>query len=638
MGGTVFRGRESLIGDDRPGRPAACDVGHRDRLEVVPSARGLTVFKRPFSLSMNPMEKESFVKRTPWPWILGLGFCACSDVTSDVGRGGDRSEPIATPTDAAFSTENSTRRFLTQATFGPRPQDVKQWAGRSAAAWFEAQLRESPSLLLPSVRQARATFAELDDDEADFLIYESVTEGFWRNSLTGSDQLRQRMAWALSQVFVVSNDGGETLADFPEAVAYFEDILIRGAFGNYRDLLEEVTYAPAMAYYLTYIGNQKANPETGQQPDENYAREIMQLFSIGVQELDLDGQPVTREGRTETYTNADITGLARVFTGLDYAEDEVLDEHDGAIWARRLQVYATDHSQREKTFLGTTIPPGTPGQESIRIALDTIAAHPNVGPFLGRQLIQRFVTSHPDPAYVRRVAQAFNSGIYHLPNGTAVGTGRRGDLAATLAAVLFDEQARGETHRTEPNFGKLREPVIRLANFFRAFEVGTVDPLAFGLLLDLSPPRLLSQHPYRANSVFNFYRPGYVAPGTRSGQAGLTAPELQLVNASTVPGYANTMFSTIFREVDEYGPNDFGLDPQRVRRAFQPDFSALQSMGTDALIDELDGRLTYGKMSIPTRRTLRTVLEAPDDELDVDERIRLAIWVVVTSADFIVQR
>ena len=581
-------------------------------------------------------------------------LAACG--SSPAPAGPDGGGPPGSATDAVFATNASTSRFLTQATFGPRPVDVAALTGSSASAWFRAQLDAPVSLLLPTLDEAAELYEERVEADpesvAEAFLFEATTHGFWRHALRGEDQLRQRMAWALAQIFVVSNGGGEVLSDVPSAVAYFEDGLIAGAFGNFRDLLTHVTYAPAMGYYLTFLGSQKADPATGRQPDENYARELLQLFTIGVLELGPDGVPVTREGRTETYTNDDITGLARVFTGFHLDATGIENRADvredpagyPELWRMPLRVYPSRHSDREKSFLGATIPPGTPGDESVRLALDAIFAHPNVAPFIGRQLIQRFVTTAPDPAYVARVAAAFEAGTATLADGSQVGSGSRGDLAATLAAVLFDDAARGPEGLADTSFGKVREPMLRYAAFARAFiPEDRLTPRFYFELNDTSQPEALAQHPYRARSVFNFYRPGYVAPGTESGAAGLTAPELQLVNATTVPGYANFMFFSVTREAWGLEPEDEeGLTAEErdaARQAFVPDYAAELALAgaPAALLSHLDARLTYGAMPA-ARRAALAALVAQLDAGDELARVHLAVWLVLTSPEFLVQR
>ena len=517
--------------------------------------------------------------------------------------------------------------------------------GTSASKWFRDQLQTPASLLLPAVTAQRQA---LDDDrpELDFFLFESTTHSFWANAIAGPDQLRQRMAWALSQILVVSNGGGELLSDLPEAVAYFEDKLIEGAFGNFRDLLTEVTYAPAMGHYLTYLGSEKANPETGRMPDENYARELLQLFTIGVVELSMNGETISRNGRTETYDNRDVTGLARVFTGL-VLEQAASEEEELELemqFSRRLIFNPDAHSSREKSFLGTTIAADTSGADSVRLALDAVFAHPNVAPFIGRQLIQRFITSAPEPAYVERVARTFEAGSYTLPDGTTVGDGRRGDLTATLAAVLFDDEARSETNLTSERFGKIREPILRVTAWARAFGVGEITPQYLERLNETSSPTALQQHPYRAPSVFNFYRPGYIAPGTLTGQAGLTAPELQLVNASTVPGYANFLYEIIARNEESFDEETLdeleglGFDRNEVQRSFIPDYHDERALAGDPprLVDHLDARLSYGTMSSETRARIAATIANLDEE-DPETRVHMAIWMVMTSPDFLVQ-
>ena len=572
--------------------------------------------------------------------------------------------PPPLPT-GAFATEAGTSRFLTQATFGPSPEDVSALTGTSASDWFLAELEKPASLHTPQLDAYRAMIADPDED-FPVLAVQSSTFSFWRNAIEGDDQLRQRMAFALSQILVVSNFGGELLTDIPEPLVGYQDVLVEGAFGNYRDLLEAVTYSPAMGYYLTYMGNQKADPATGRMPDENYAREILQLFTVGVVRLGPDGEPVLENGQpVELYDNMDVTGLARVFTGLDLdgldrqrfpSVVDAVDEWDGLEDAllRPMAINDSLHSPEAKRFLDCDIAAGTPTESSIDQALDCIMAHPNVGPFVSRQLIQRFTTSAPDPDYVRRVAAAFDSGTYTLPDGTGVGEGRKGDLTATLAAILFDPDVRSEASLTDPQFGKIREPILRFTHWARAFNADASRP-EYGIeLFDLSAPDELAQHPYRARSVFNFYRPGHVAPGTESGAAGLTVPELQIVNATSTPGYINFMTfwafggqSMIPPEELEAELEDMGVpvDSEAVARAFVPDYSDELALANDpaALVDHLDGLLVYDSLSEETRAAITATLEAqpvdgPGDSDALADRVSLAVLLVMTSPDYLVQR
>ncbi|MEM9303891.1 MAG: DUF1800 domain-containing protein [Pseudomonadota bacterium] len=553
-----------------------------------------------------------------------------------------------------FSNAAATGRFLTQASFGPTPDDLATLPGTSSSAWFRSQLDASPSLTLPQVLSFRATL----DQEADFVVLLELADhfAFWRNAFTADDQLRQRMAYALSQILVVSDAGGEVLSDIGESMAAWQDVLITHALGNYRDLLSDVTRSPAMGFYLTYMGNQRGDSVTGRLPDENYARELLQLFTIGLVQLNADGTVVRDSSGTplETYTNADITGLARVFTGLDLdigqgvdtAPDFTFREMSDA-WSRPMQQIADRHSLLPKQFLGQEIPAGTSLNDSIEQALDIIFAHPNVGPFIGRQLIQRLVSSHPEPAYVGRVTAAFDAGSYRLPDGSTVGTGRRGDLAATVAAVLFDIDARTPSPGDGALSGKPREPVLRFTAWGRAFAVRNVRPEYVPMLWNMSEDGQLAQFPYRARSVFNFYRPGYVAPSTESGAAGLTVPEFQLATSTTVPGYANFMRRIVRVEKPEgeiedlrftFAAAGLSFDQGVYASSFIPDYAPLLALAGDgnALVDELARRLSAGRVSTPTRQTIVDALAVLDE--DENERVIMAIWLFLTSPDFLVQR
>jgi len=536
-------------------------------------------------------------------------------------------------------TATEAARFLSQATFGPDSASIEALSGSGLEAWLLAELAKPPTLHLQDVLARFPEDGNFLDEQGNLLpeVIYAASDSFWEKAISADDQLRQRMAFALSQILVVSTQGD--LTRVPQTVAAYMDVLTAGAFGNFRDLLEDVTYSPAMAAFLTYLRNEKADPATGRVPDENYARELMQLFTIGLVELNPDGTPVAGpQGEpVELFDNGDITGLAKVFTGLSFAGAGFrapLRSIPYPSFYRPLEMFDPFHSSEEKTFLGTTIAAGTGGRQSIKLALDTIFNHPNVGPFLGRQLIQRFITSHPSPGYVGRVGRAFDSGLYSLPSGTTVGDGRRGDLAATLAAILFDSEARDSSSLQGTTFGKLREPVIRFTHWARAFEVNSADASNERLLRDTGSPERLGQHPYRAPSVFNFYRPGYIAPGTETGAAGLTAPELQIANAATVMGYPN--FLTIYAV--GRSPR---VDPTRPP-AFTASYEAEAALAANpqALLDHLDLLLTHGTLREDTRERISEALSVVNADTDagLQARARLASVMVMTSPEYIVLR
>jgi uncharacterized protein (DUF1800 family) len=554
--------------------------------------------------------------------------------------------PPATQGDSGFATPESTSRLLTQATFGPTTEDIDALTGTSAANWLVREFAKPASLNLNwvvsymGVSTSRTVDGYINDRGAA-----APTHSFWINAITADDQLRQRVAYALSQIIVVShNETASATYNRPRAVAYYQDILTRNAFGNYRDILEEITYSPAMGLYLTYYQNQKEDPATQRMPDENYAREIMQLFTIGLNELNHDGTVKTgADGQPiPTYDNADVTGLAKVFTGLSLNSSGFFD----SIWdvpeslqSTPMKMFPAYHSTSEKSFLGTTIPAGTSGTQSIEIALDTLFQHPNLGPFISRQMIQRMVTSDPSPAYVDRVATAFETGRYTLPDGTPIGDGRRGNMQTLVAAILMDAEARAPEMLAFDTFGKIREPAIRFAQWARAFDASAVTPQDSFDPYDLTTRADLGQSPYESPSVFNFYRPGYVAPGSVSGAAGMTVPELQITNSATLVGYANFMAHFAFAEALNGNAQHSS--------SFIPNYTDERALANDpaALVNHLDLLLASGQLTDATKNNIvQTVQAIPltnENAFNYDgplTRIGTAVLMVMTSPEYLVQR
>ena len=577
---------------------------------------------------------------------LFLGAAACTGGEGDPAAPTNAAPPAppvsSTPPPSESLTMTESAVLLTQATFGATTSSVSSLENNSASEWYVAQLNMTPTSHLANVL-AQLPNGTVFDDSGDRIrdAEDAATNSFWEAAISADDQLRQRMAYALSQIIVTSGGGGSPFRDRPHTQAAYMDILVNNAFGNYRELLEDITYSVAMAEYLTYLRNQKGNPSTGRVPDENYARELMQLFAIGLVELNPDGTPRLVNGEeVETYTNEDVTGLARVFTGLSFnAPNFNSRERERAADALYTPLIMFDdrHSELEKTFLGTTIPANTAGVQSIDLALDAIFAHPNVAPFVSRQLIQRFITSNPPPEYVGRVAAAFEAGSFTLPNGTAVGDGRRGDLAATLAAILFDNYARDAALRAADDYGKIREPALRFIQWARAFKVNSADASDERALRDTSGTDSLGQHPFRAPSVFNFYRPGFVAPGTATGNANITAPELQITNAASSVGYANFMTDYIFVEAPTISRSG--------RSAFLPDYSDEIFLAEDAvaLIDHLDTLLTNGSLAPESKARMVEIInevpvEAASRGASLDKRAQLAVLLVMTTPEYIIQQ
>jgi len=542
--------------------------------------------------------------------------------------------PPPPPSSGVFESEAEASRFLGKATFGATPVSITQLTGTDVSDWMRAEFDKPATNYLPAmlaeIEALPETAAPVERPPA-----RSISDGFIEAAIIGDDQLRQRMVLALSEILVVSYFGD--IKNYPAIMTEYMDILSDNAFGNYRDLLEEITYTPAMGFYLTYIANQKGDPDIGRVPDENYARELLQLFTVGLTELNMDGTEVLdANGKAiEIYDNTDVTGLAKVFTGLSWDSGVFtnvrfrLPSAHGA-----MVVYPEHHSELEKTFLGVTIPPGTSGEESIDMALDGIFAHPNVAPFVSRQLIQRFVSSNPAPAYVERVALAFEAGTYTLPDGSAVGTEQRGDLKATIAAVLLDKEALRDPGSTSSESGKIREPFIRFVNWARAFNETTPDVRDEKFLNNMSA---MGQHPFNSPSVFNFFRPGYVASNTETGDAGLTAPEMQIINESSAIAYMNFINSFIY----DTSPNISGDEEGGVKA----DYSAELAMADDAqaLIDRLDLLLTGNSLGSETRTRMLEMMDEIPIRADTDaedrlSRVAVGVTMVMTAPGYLVQK
>jgi len=364
---------------------------------------------------------------------------------------------------------------------------------------------------------------------------------WWKTVVTAPDELRQRVAFALSEIFVVS-DVASSLAQQPEALANYYDTLANDAFGNYRQLLQDVTLSPVMGNYLNMLRNAAAIPSKGTSADENYAREIMQLFSIGLNylnpdnslQLDTNGQPIP------TYNNNTIIQTANVFTGWSYHSTLASPSFTGgaADWYNPMQLFSTYHDNTVKTIIAETatgpavvIPANQGGAADLKMELDALFNHQNTAPFICRELIQRLVTSNPSPGYIYRVAQVFAND----------GTGTRGNLAAVVKAILLDYEARSPAVINDAGYGMLKEPLLRQTQIFRAFSANS-EQNRFPIY---SADQTLGQAALRSPTVFNFFLPNFVPPGMLAA-AGLYGPEFQITTASTAIVVPNTLYSSIY--------------------------------------------------------------------------------------------
>jgi len=546
------------------------------------------------------------------------------------GSGGDTASPpvVSPPPEPPPPAEpplaapdyDAASRLAARATFGLAYPDIVAMAEAGPEAWLERQFELPASYHVPVVdallaRHVAGQFDEVERPENLPFVFRRLA--WWQQTVAAEDQLRQRMAFALSEIFVVS-DKVDALVIDPYALSGYYDMLLQHAFGNFRDLLQAVTYHPAMGIFLSHVNNGKADPARNVFPDENYAREVMQLFTIGLFELEPDGsRRLDGEGRpVPTYDNDDIREFARVFTGLSYGGP-------GAFFGRRrpefrheMQMFDNWHEPGTKRLLnGLEVPAGQSGEEDIADALDNLFQHPNVGPFIGRQLIQRLVTSNPSPDYVRRVAAAFDDD----------GTGVRGDMRAVIRAVLLDPEALAPPD-PQGTGGKLREPLLRVTAILRQFEVDSPGDFYFnsGFLVE----NLLRQHPLSAPSVFNFFLPAH-SPAGDLAAAGLVAPEFEITTSSTIVGMTNLVDYAISADF----VNDLREPP------FAPATLDLQAWVTlandlDALLDRLDLVLTYGTLSPQTRAVVRDTAGLLDDPL---LRTRVAIYMILVSPDYAVQ-
>lgn len=517
--------------------------------------------------------------------------------------GGSGDETTTTTSNTAHLTPVEASRFLSQATFGPNVDEINRLSTIGTNAWLSEQFSKPQRLHFVYMNAAQSTVAP-----GDRLREDQFFESFWQQAITGDDQLRQRVAFALSQIFVISYQNS-TLASNARGVANYYDTLGAYAFRNFRDLLQAVTLHPMMGVYLSALDNKKTAGTV--EPNQNYAREVMQLFTIGLVKLNPDGTTATPYA--ETYTGDDIRGMADVFTGWSWS-----DSRDPNRDWLPMKNYPVDHEMAAKvmpglTASGLTIPANTSGEASLKIALDTLFMHPNTGPFIGRRLIQRLVTSNPSRAYVGRVAAAF------ADNGQGV----RGDMKAVIKAVLMDREAR--TVPTSNSAGKLREPVIRLANWMRAFHA-TSSSGRFRMYSTDDPLSRLAQTPMRAPSVFNFYRPDYQPPNTQISAVHLFSPEMQITEEMSVTGYLNFMHDTI-----QSGTG--------VSSDIKADYTAeLALAGTpELLVNRVDLLLMQSQMSFALRNQIIGAINSNPNNSKIN-KVYLAIFLTMASPEYIVQK
>jgi uncharacterized protein (DUF1800 family) len=511
--------------------------------------------------------------------------------------GGSQSVPLPTPPPplpGGTPTAEDAARFLNQCTGGATAALIQEVQRKGFSTFLDEQFA------LP----ASSNLRWVDRQTAEPGWWDTMS-AWWTLAVTAPDQVRQRVAFALSEILVTSFNDGD-LSDNGVAMSGYIDILANNAFGNYRQLLQEVTLSPTMGVYLDMLGNDKGDPESGQHPNENYARELMQLFSVGLFQLNIDGSLALNGDALPipTYDQSAVEGLAAVTTGWTFAgQSEFWDWQPN--YRQPMSIFPEHHEAGPKQILsGVVIPPAQAPAQDLNTALNTIFNHPNVGRFVGRQLIQRLVTSNPTPGYVYRVAAAFDNN----------GQGVRGDMKAVIKAILLDYDARGGS-KTGQGAGKLREPVLRLTHLYRSLGAHPSDGIfAFWI------PDEFGEQPLNSPTVFNFFTPDYVAPGGIA-LAGLYSPEFKITTETTVVAQANQVYEALFWE-------DIPLD-----------FSAEDALSNNpsALVDLLNVKLMNGAMSSAMRQALiDTINQMPAD--DDWERVRSAVWLVLNSPEYVVEK
>jgi len=410
-----------------------------------------------------------------------------------------------------------------------------------------------------------------------------------------------------------------TIAAWQEGAANYYDILVNNAFGNYRTLLEQVTLSPMMGIYLSHLRNAKAVPSAGTSPDENYAREVMQLFSIGLNQLqpdgtlklDIKGSPIP------TYDQTTITEMAKVFTGWAYYSTATNPNFRGgaADYINPMMIYPAFHETASKTIVtGRVLPANQTGPKDLADTLDTLFNHPNTAPFISRQLIQRLVTSNPSPGYVYRVAKAFENN----------GSGVRGDLGAVVTAILTDYEARSLDVLTNPGFGKLKEPLIRVTELLRSLGAASFNG-RYGIT---NPEGALLQAALRSPTVFNFFEPSYVVPGALA-SAGLYGPEFQILNDSTAISAPNSLYSYIYSTASSTSPTTIAIN--------LTDLLPLAKKPAE-LIEYLNKVLAGGSLSQAAKDRITTALSKVPTSTSDTERVRTTTYLVVTTPEGAVQR
>ena len=545
--------------------------------------------------------------------IATLGACSGggSDSATSPLSGGDK------------LSEADASRLVAQSSFGATTTSVAAAQSQGLNAYLDSQFAAPssnyagfpyvPPQPLPDCKNDGVPGSAASICARDNYSVFQVQRRFFQNALSGPDPLRQRVAFALGQIMVVS----ATEVNHAYGMAGYQQLLLDRAFGNFRDLLFDVTLSPAMGRYLDMVNNDKPNPVKGTEPNENYARELLQLFSIGVYELNQDGtQKLDTNGKPKpSYDQDIIEGFAHVFTGWTYAPrpGQTMKIHNPLNYEGAMAVLASNHDNDAKILLNDVVlPAGQTPEKDLNDTIDNVFQHANVGPFIGKQLIQHLVSANPSPAYVSRVAAAFNDN----------GTGVRGDLQAVVRAILTDSEARGDS-KTASDYGHLHEPALYMVALLRALN-GSSD----GVYLR-NQSAAMDQAIFTAPSVFNFYPPDHVLPGDT-----ILSPESAILNSSTALNRANFVNALLF------SANGIAADATVAgATGTKIDLTDLQALAGNAeqLVDELNRRLLHGTLSANARAAVLLAVNAVP-ETDTLNRVRNAAYLVALTPSYQVEQ
>jgi uncharacterized protein (DUF1800 family) len=526
------------------------------------------------------------------------------------GGGGSGGSPGSTSSSAPPATPISVSqieaaRFLSQASLAATDQDIQYVVNYGKEAWINQQVTLSSSTTRVSWLN-NAGYSDVANMNSDT----GLNNVLWHHLIAEQNPFVQRIALFWSEFFVVSVLGLPVSWRQYMAASYM-DTLEKYALGNFRDLLQAVTLSPAMGEYLSLAGSQKSDTATNRHPDENYAREVMQLFTIGLYKLNQDGSAVMGSNGqpAPTYTQNDVTGIAAAFTGWNFTGS---NSNIAYATTPMTMTEAVHQSSTSNAFLGTSIPAGTTGAQSLQLILDTLFNHANTAPFVSKQMIQRLVSSNPSSGYVSRVAQVFANN----------GKGVRGDLLAVTKAILLDPEA---SQPVSSSVGKVREPMLRLVQWARTFQVGSAT--GAWNIGDMSDPGFrLGQSPMRSPTVFNYFSPNYTPPNSPLSSQNLVAPELQIIDETSIAGYLNYLQQFIASGISDAVPN----------------YANELAIGGNVpqLVARLNLLLAANQLSASTISTITNALNTMSSSSNSAKlnQIYAAIFLVMASPDYLVIR